>query len=172
MIDKISEPRPGFIDVRGPRFSAGITALLLLVVVFAGLVGVSTSADATLLDRVTDPAFLLLTLIAVLFAVGAFGGLARHPFGILFRRVVQPRLSPAQEFEDVKPPTFAQLVGLIVTGVGVVLGLFLPWAVVVAASFAFVAAFLNSAFGFCLGCELYVLGLRLRKPTAQTGASR
>jgi hypothetical protein len=27
----------------------------------------------------------------------------------------------------------------------------------VAAAFAFVAAFLNSAFGYCLGCEMYLL---------------
>ena len=35
-------------------------------------------------------------------------------------------------------------------------------AVPVAAALALVAAFLNAVFGLCLGCELYVLGVRLR----------
>jgi hypothetical protein len=35
-------------------------------------------------------------------------------------------------------------------------------AVGVAAALAFVAAFLNSVFGYCLGCRLYVLGIRAR----------
>jgi hypothetical protein len=37
-------------------------------------------------------------------------------------------------------------------------------AVVVAAAVAFVAAFLNAAFGLCLGCEMYLLMARLRAP--------
>ena len=31
----------------------------------------------------------------------------------------------------------------------------------VAIAFALAAAFLNAAFGFCLGCEMYLLGKRL-----------
>jgi Domain of unknown function (DUF4395) len=33
---------------------------------------------------------------------------------------------------------------------------------VVAAALALIAAFLNAAFGLCLGCELYLLGRRLQ----------
>ena len=53
---------------------------------------------------------------------------------------------------------FAQGVGLFVTGVGLVLHLAgVPWALPIAAALAFVAAFLNAAFGLCLGCQLYLL---------------
>jgi hypothetical protein len=31
-----------------------------------------------------------------------------------------------------------------------------------ATSFALVAAFLNAAFGFCLGCQMYLLLVRIR----------
>jgi len=45
-----------------------------------------------------------------------------------------------------------------------------PWALPIAAALAFVAAFLNAAFGLCLGCELYLLlqraGLVGRERTA------
>jgi hypothetical protein len=141
----------GGVDPRGPRFSAGITAVLLLMVVTLGVAG------ATL------PAFALLLAIALLFAWGAFAGVGRHPYGWLFRKLVRPRLSAPTELEDPRPPTFAQLVGLIVTGVGVVLALFgLPAAVVIAAAAAFIAAFLNSVFGYCLGCQLYLLLIRAR----------
>ena len=35
-----------------------------------------------------------------------------------------------------------------------------PYALVVAAAAAFVAAFLNSVFGYCLGCQIYLLLVR------------
>ena len=64
---------------------------------------------------------------------------------------------------DPRPPTFAQGVGFAVTVVGVLLGAIgLPLAVPIAASLAFVAAFLNAVFGYCLGCQLYLLLVRAR----------
>jgi hypothetical protein len=142
---------PAGIDPRGPRFSAGITAVLLLVVIGLSLAGAGLAA------------FLLLVAIALLFAWGAFAGVARHPYGLLYRRLVRPRLAPPAELEDPRPPTFAQGVGLFVTGVGVVIALLgAPLAVPIAAGLAFVAAFLNSVFGFCLGCQLYLLLVRAR----------
>ncbi len=128
---------------------------------FLGLIGPSTAAETSIGERLIDPAFLLLLVLAVLFAIGALASPGAHPFGIFYRKVIVPRIAPATLFEAPKPPRFAQLVGLLVSGVGVVLGVFLPWAVVVAAAFAFVAAFLNSVFGYCLGCELYLFGQRL-----------
>jgi hypothetical protein len=84
-------------------------------------------------------------------------------FGLVFQRFVRPRLAPAGELEDPRPPTFAQAVGFAVTIAGVVLGaLGLTSAVPIAAGLAFLAAFLNAAFGFCLGCQLYVLLVRAR----------
>jgi hypothetical protein len=142
--------RPG-IDPRGPRFGAGITAILLLVDIYLGLTGLGTAA------------LVLLTVIALVFAWGAFAGVQRHPYGAIFKRLVRPRLAAPRELEDPVPPTFAQGVGLVITGVGVILGLAgLPAAVVITAILAFVAAFLNSVFGYCLGCQFYLLLVRAR----------
>ena len=137
------------LDPRGPRFGAGLTAVLLLVVVFMSLTGASTAALA------------LLAAITALFAWGALAGAGRHPYGTLFKKFVRPRLAPPTELEDAAPPTFAQAVGLAVTVVGLILGLAgVPGAVGIAAAAAFVAAFLNAVFDYCLGCQIYLLLLR------------
>ena len=137
------------LDPRGPRFGAGLTAGLLLVVVFLSLTGASAAALA------------LLAVITALFAWGALAGAGRHPYGALFKKFVRPRLAPATELEDAAPPTFAQGVGLAVTRAGLILGLAgVPGAVGIAAAAAFVAAFLNAVFDYCLGCQLYLLLLR------------
>ncbi|WP_104127250.1 DUF4395 domain-containing protein [Cryobacterium sp. Y57] len=137
------------LDPRGPRFGAGLTAVLLLVVVFMSLTGASTAALA------------LLAAIAALFAWGALAGAGRHPYGALFKKFVRPRLAPPTELEDAAPPTFAQGVGLAVTVVGLVLGVAgVPGAVGITAAAAFVAAFLNAVFDYCLGCQIYLLLLR------------
>lgn len=144
-------PARAGIDPRGPRFAAALTAALLLLTAVLGFGGADAAALA------------LLAGLAALFAWGAIAGVARHPFGLLFRAAVRPRLAPPVELEDPRPPTFAQLVGLLVTGTGVVLGLAgVAIAVPVAASVAFVAAFLNAAFAYCLGCQVYLLLVRAR----------
>ena len=142
---------PARIDPRSPRFGAGITGVLLLVDLFLALTGSGVAATV------------LLAAISAVFAWGAFAGIRRHPYGALFRAVVRPRLRPPAELEDAAPPTFAQGVGFVITLVGVVLGVLglLP-ALAVFAALAFVAAFLNSVFGFCLGCWMYVGLLRAR----------
>lgn len=158
---------PGRIDVRGPRFAAAITSVLLLIDIVLGLTGLSTARPAsgpdwavqaaTLGQRAADPAFLLLAVVAALFLWGVLSQ-RTTPWSILFRRVVQPRLSPPTEFEDPRPPRFAQGVGLVVSVVGLVLQLAgVPWGLPIAAAVAFLAAFLNAAFGLCLGCQLYLL---------------
>ena len=136
------------VDPRGPRFGAGVTAVLLVVVLLLG-----GSLAATV----------LLALVAVSFALGAVGGVGATWQGRVFAALVRPRLAPPTELEDPRPPRFAQLVGLVITALGV-LGALLgaAWAVPLAAAFALVAAFLNAVFGLCLGCELYLLGVRLR----------
>jgi len=97
------------------------------------------------------------------FAVGALAGIRWAPYGVLYRVVVRPRLGPPTELEDPRPPRFAQTVGMVVTGTGLVLALSgLPGAVVVSAAIALVAALLNAVFGLCLGCEFYVRIVRLR----------
>ncbi len=137
------------IDPRSPRFGAGITAVLLLVVIGLDLGGADLAAT------------ILFGAITLLFAWGAFAGVKRHPYGALYRAAVRPRLKPPTELEDPVPPTFAQGVGFVITLAGLVLHLAgVPYALVIAAAAAFVAAFLNSVFGYCLGCQIYLLLVR------------
>ena len=160
----VSAPRG--IDPRGPRFVAGITAVLLLIDVFLGLTGLSTAyapatgwalPQAALAARILDPAFLLLLAIALLFLWGVLSP-RTAPWAVLYRAAVAPRLAAPKELEDPRPPRFAQGVGLFVAALGLVLQLFgVPWALTVAAMMAFVAAFLNAVFGLCLGCQLYLV---------------
>lgn len=136
------------IDPRGPRFGAGLTTVLLA---------------ATLLLAGSTAGTVLLGVAVALFVVGVVRGAQGSLQGVLFRRLVRPRLAPPSYLEDPAPPRFAQLVGLLVTGTGLLLALLgVPGAVVAAAAVAFVAAFLNAAFGLCLGCEMYVVLRRLR----------
>lgn len=145
---------PG-IDPRSPRFGAGITAVLLLVTLGFAL---ATPLGANVADRALEPAAILFAVIAALFAWGAVAGIRRHPYGLVFRALVQPWLSPPSEREDPRPPTFAQGVGFVISAAGLLLHLAgAPFALAVAAAAAFVAAFLNSVFGYCLGCQIYLL---------------
>lgn len=141
---------PTGVDPRGPRFTAGVTAIIALVIVGLGLAGQTVAATVVLAGLVA------------LFAWGTFAGVRRHPFGVFFRAVIRPRLRPPAELEDPRPPTFAQGVGLTVTVIGLVLQLVgVPTAAPIAAAAAFVAAFLNSVFGLCLGCLLYLWLVRV-----------
>jgi hypothetical protein len=141
-----SPETPRGIDPRGPRFSAGITAILFLVVIALALLEFGTAA------------LVLAIYNAAVFLWGAVAGVQRHPYGLIFKNLVRPRLKPPVELEDPIPPTFAQGVGLFVTVVGIALYFVVgPIALVLAGAAAFVAAFLNSVFAYCLGCQIYLL---------------
>jgi len=142
------------VDVRGPRFSAWVTSVVLLSVLIVS--AFSTSAAAV-----------ILAAQAATFALGAVRGPRRHPYGRIFATLVAPRLGPATEREPVPPLKFAQLVGLVFALAGVAGFTFgAPLTGVIATGFALAAAFLNAAFGICLGCQIYPLATRLRYPTA------
>jgi hypothetical protein len=131
------------LDVRGPRFAASITTVVLIVIL------------------VTASPWLALAQ-TIVFGIGAAS--ARYaPYGWLYRVAVLPRLRPPSEFEPAEPVRFAQGVGFAFGAVATV-GLFAGATAVglVAAAFALIAAFLNAAFGLCLGCELYLLLRRVR----------
>lgn len=132
---------PPLIDPRSTRVAAALTTVVLAAALLTGQVW-------------------LLLFQAVLFAFGAVG---RSPYGSAFRRFVRPHLGPPAELEDSRPPRFAQLVGLVfllaalagqVGGSSVL--------AVAATAAALFAAFLNAAFGVCLGCEAYLLLARAR----------
>ena len=139
---------PTQVDPRGQQFAAAITAVVLAVVL---LLAPSPAATA------------LLAVQAVLFGLGAGLGVRRTPHAWVYRTLVRPRLGPPAELEDPAPPRFAQAVGLafaVVGLAGLLAGLTTLGLVATAAALA--AALLNAVFGFCLGCEMYLLLRRLR----------
>ena len=132
------------IDARGPRFGAAITT-----VVFAAALA-------------THNAWFVVAQ-AVVFAIGAFKGPQYTPYAFIYKTIVKPRLKGEVPTEEVNPPQFAQKVGLLfalVAIVGAATGLDLVFTIAVAGALG--AAFLNVAFNFCLGCEIYLLLLRAR----------
>jgi hypothetical protein len=139
------------IDPRGPRFTAGVVATLFLVVIALGLAGLTNPTAAAV-------ALGLSIFNALVFLWAAVRGVQHHPYGFFFKKVIRPRLKPPVELEDPIPPTFAQGVGLFVTVLGIAFFFLVgPIALVVAGAAAFVAAFLNSVFAYCLGCQIYLL---------------
>jgi hypothetical protein len=135
---------PTLIDVRGPRFGAAITLVVLAIALATQNVWV-------------------LAFQALIFAIGAIRGPQFTPYAFIFKRVVKPRLRGEVVTEDSRPPQFAQsvgfafaLVGLLAAAIGSV-PLFN-----IAVGFALAASFLNSVFNYCLGCEMYLLVLRIR----------
>jgi hypothetical protein len=128
-----------YVDPRAPRFGAALTTAVLAVVLLTGSAW-------------------LLAAQAVVFAIGAFAGLRYAPYGVVFRRLVRPRLAPPGELEPAAPPRFSQFLGFLFAVVGTVgYATGLAGIGLAATAAALMAAFLNAAFGFCLGCELYLL---------------
>lgn len=128
-----------FVDPRGPRFGAGLTTIVLAVVLLTG-------------------SGWLLAVQAAVFAAGAGLGLRYAPYGLVYRRLVAPRLGRPHELEAEAPPRFAQGVGFgfaLVGAIGYLAGV--PVLGIAATAAALAAAFLNAAFDFCLGCEMYLL---------------
>ena len=132
-----------YVDPRGPRAGAAITTVVLAVVLVTG-------------------SGWLLAAQAVVFAIGAFAGLRFAPYGVVYRRLVQPRLEPPATLEAEAPPRFAQGVGFAFAAVGAVgyLAGVTPLGIL-ATAFALGAAFLNAAFDICLGCEVHLRLVRL-----------
>ena len=133
------------IDARGPRWSALFTTVVLAIALVTSNIWV-------------------ITFQAVVFAIGALRGPQFTPYAFIFKKLIKPRLKSEITFEDVRPPQFAQIVGLgfaIVAIIGSATGA--GGVFTVAVGFALAAAFLNAAFNFCLGCQMYVLILRAAK---------
>lgn len=142
--------RRGFVDSRGPRFGAAITTVVLAVVLVTA--GVSHLVAGWILFAQT-----------LVFAVGALAGLRYAPYGLIFRFLVRPRLGPPSKTEAEAPPRFSQGVGMVFAGIAVIgFAVGLPVLGLVFAAFALAAAFLNAAFDFCLGCQMYLLIQRIR----------
>jgi hypothetical protein len=127
------------VDPRGQRLAAVLTAAVLTIVLLTGSAW-------------------LLAAQAGVFATGAIAGVAASPYARLFVRFVRPQLGPPAEYEDARPPRFAQVVGLLFAIAGLA-GFLGGWPLLAygAVGAALAAAFLNAAFGLCLGCEIYLV---------------
>jgi hypothetical protein len=142
--DLDSKKNSTIIDARGPRFGAVITTVVLATALATNNLWVIVAQ-------------------AIVFAIGAFKGPQFTPYAFIYKSIVKPRLKGEAPAEDARPPQFAQSVGLIFALVaigGALSGVDAIFTVAVA--FALGAAFLNAAFNFCLGCEIYLLLLRAR----------
>ena len=131
-----------YIDARGPRFGATITTIVLAIAL------------------VTQNKWVLVAQ-GLVFLIGAVKGPQFTPYGLLFKNLVKPRLSGVAPTEDVRPPKFAQAVGFafaLVAAIGAFAGTDLVFTIAVGMALA--AAFLNAAFNYCLGCEIYLLLVR------------
>lgn len=133
------------IDVRGPRFGAALTTLVLAVVLITG-------------------SGWLLAVQAAFFAVGAAAGCRTRRTAGSSAAWCGPGSVRHAATEDAAPPRFAQAVGLVFSVVGVIGYAVGPqWLGLAATACALAAAFLNAAFAYCLGCEMYLL---LKRATA------
>ncbi|GLY74762.1 DUF4395 domain-containing protein [Actinoallomurus iriomotensis] len=131
------------VDPRGQRFAAVLTSIVLIVVLVTS-------------------SWLLLAVQAAVFLIGVLFGLRSAPYGLIYQALIRPRLGSPKELEPEAPPRFAQGVGAVFALTGVVgYALGIPALGMTATAFALVAAFLNAAFGLCLGCEAYLLFRRL-----------
>ena len=126
------------IDPRGPRFGAVITTVVLAAVL------------------VTGSPWLLAAQVAV-FAVGALAGLRYAPYGLLYRRLIRPRLGPPGTPRP--KPRRGSRRGWAWSSPAVGVACFAAGATaagLVFTALALAAAFLNAAFDLCLGCQVYL----------------
>ena len=144
-MSSITQAKPErLIDARGPRYTAAITTVVL---------STALVTESNLIIGFQFAVFLL----AVLF------GLRRSVYGFIYRNLIQPRLSGPVPSESEAAPRFAQLVGALFAAAALLGGLTGNTTVfLIATSFALGAAFLNAAFGFCLGCQFYLILLRAK----------
>ena len=130
------------LDPRGQRFAAALTSVVLIVVLATGWGWLALAQAAVFAITAADP--------------------RRGPYPLIFRALVLPRIGPPAEREPAAPVRFAQLVGFVflsVAAIGYLTGL---TALGMAfAALGLLAAFLNAAFGLCVGCEVYLAARRL-----------
>ena len=128
------------IDPRGQRFAAAITSVVLGLAIVLG----------------TPIGLVLLAVQTFVFAFGAVLGLHLQPYAVIYRRYVAPRLSPPTALTSDRPSRFAQGLGMLISVIALLAGTVGADAVFyLFAGAALAAAFLNAAFTYCLGCDLY-----------------
>jgi hypothetical protein len=130
------------LDPRGQRFAAALTSIVLVVVLATGWGWLALAQT-------------------VVFAITAANP-RRGPYSYVYRALVLPRIGPPAEREPAAPVRFAQIVGFCFLGVATAGYLAeVPALGTIFAALGLMAAFLNAAFGLCLGCEAYLAGRRV-----------
>ncbi|WP_322937300.1 DUF4395 domain-containing protein [Nocardioides bizhenqiangii] len=138
------------VDPRLVRFSAGATASILAI----GLL---------IVDVARPWGLGLIATQAAVFAFTAFVSFQWSLWAQVYARFIWPRIGAPAELEDARPPRFAQLLGFVLTAVG--LTFFAVGGDVAGYSVTALAvgvAGLNASTGLCLGCKAYSLMRRLR----------
>ena len=139
------------LDPRGPRFGAGISSILMLIVIYLSLDPASEGIALSVMG-----------FAVVMFTFGSVLGPARHPYSYLYKFTLRKFLKAPAYLEPATPVHFAQIIGLVITGLGLILGIFgIPYALPIAAAAAFMAAFVNAVFAYCIGCQMYLWFKRL-----------
>ena len=137
------------LDPRGPRFGAGISSILMLIVIYLSL---DPASEGIALG--------VMGFALVMFTFGSVLGPARHPYSYLYKYTLRKFLKAPAYLEPATPVHFAQIIGLVITVLGLTLGIFgVPFALAIAAAAAFMAAFVNAVFAYCIGCQMY-LGIK------------
>ncbi len=132
-------PHP--VNEKAARVVAGCVAVL-------GVVALVTSWDW------------LIGVIALGFVLRVLSGPRLSPLGLFATRVAAPRLGPPKEVSG-PPKRFAQAMGAVMSGAAFVLALAgAEGAASVLLVLLVVAATLESAFAFCLGCKVFGLLMR------------
>lgn len=130
------------LDPRGQRFAATLTSIVLVVVLATGWGWLALAQTVVFAMAAVDP--------------------RRGLYSYVYRALVLPRIGPPAEREPVAPVRFAQIVGFCFLGVataGYLAGV--PVLGTIFAALGLMAAFLNAAFGLCLGCEAYLAARRV-----------
>ena len=105
----------------------------------------------------------LLAPIAIGFIARVASGPRFSPLALLVTRVIVPRLGVAPRYVAGPPKRFAQGIGAVLATSAAVLaiGFGLDGAARVVAAAIVIAATLESAFGFCIGCRLFSALMRV-----------
>lgn len=149
---------PNLVDTRGPRYVGGYTFVLSVATLILALV---RPIELTVVARVASPEFIVLAVLFVSFALGTIFGNQFHPFAIVFKYIIRPRLKAKPQFDDKRPHRFALLVGFVLSGVGLVLHVIgVPYALAIFSALLIIASFLQAFVGLCLGCKVYLFLVR------------
>jgi Domain of unknown function (DUF4395) len=135
---------PNPVNETSARLVAGAVALLALTAVFSGQ-------------------GLLLPLLAYGFVARALTGPKLSPLGLIATRVITPRLPVRHRFSPGPAKRFAQTIGAALTVSATLLYYPAGSHIAALALIGFLAVFatLEAAFGLCLGCRCFYLGIRL-----------